>query len=144
MDTLSEALNAVRMTSALVLNAEFSAPWGFTSPDPATLMQLLLPDAERVVVYHLVIEGQAKARIAGAPAVSLMPGDIVIIPHGDAHTFSYGSPPRLLDLTDDVFANASDLSLMTFGGGGATTRSSAATSAAGGARIACSSPGCRN
>lgn len=121
-DALSEALNAVRMTSALVLNAEFSAPWGFTSPDPATLMPFLAPDAERLVMYHLVIEGEASARIAGTAEVSLMPGDIAIIPHGDAHTFSYGSPPRLLDLTDDVFSNASDLSLTTFGGGGATTR----------------------
>ena len=122
MDALSEALDAVRMTSALVLNAECSAPWGFTSPDPATLMPLLAPDAERLVMYHLMIEGDARARIAGMPEVSLVPGDIAIIPHGDAHTFSNGSPPRLLDLTSDLFANASDLSLMKFGGGGATTR----------------------
>ena len=122
MDALSEALIAVRMTSALVLNAEFTAPWGFTSPDPATLLPLLAPEAERLVMYHLVIEGEARAQIAGTPEVSLMPGDVAIIPHGDAHTFSNGSPPRLLDLTSDVFSNASDLSLTKFGGGGAMTR----------------------
>lgn len=121
VDTLSEALKAVRMTSALILNAEFSAPWGVTT-DPAIVMPLLAPDAERLVMYHLVIEGEAHVQIAGAPAVSLMPGDIVIIPHGDVHIFSYGSPPRLLDLTDDVFSNASDLSLATHGGGGEMTR----------------------
>lgn len=122
MDALSEALTAVRMTSALVFNAELTAPWGFTSPNPATLMRLLAPDAERLVMYHLVIDGEARAQVGDTAGASLAAGDIVIIPHGDPHTFSYGSPPRLLDLESDVFKGATDLKLTQFGGGGAKTR----------------------
>ncbi|MEO8411554.1 MAG: hypothetical protein ABI478_13380, partial [Propionivibrio sp.] len=32
MDALSQTLNAVRMTGAIFFNAEFTAPWGFTTP----------------------------------------------------------------------------------------------------------------
>jgi AraC-like DNA-binding protein len=124
MDALSEALNAVRMTGAIFFNAEFSAPWGFAAPDAATLAPLLAPGSEHLVVYHLVIEGQARAHVAGAGEASLAAGDIVIIPHGHAHTVVEGSPPHLLDSRSEVFGKvgSGELRLKKFGGGGATTR----------------------
>ena len=86
MDVLSQALCAVRMTGAIFINAEFSAPWGFESPPARRLAPVLAPGAERLIVYHLVTEGEASARMGGMPPLSLAAGDVVIIPHGHPHT----------------------------------------------------------
>jgi AraC-like DNA-binding protein len=122
MDAFSYALSAVRLTGAIFFNAEFSAPWGFVSPEPAALAPLLAQGTGRVLMFHLVLEGEAHVRIAGKAEASLAAGDIVILSQGDAHAFSNGSPLTMLDTTSEVFGRLGDLSLTKFGGGGATTR----------------------
>jgi AraC-like DNA-binding protein len=124
MDALSHALSTVRMTGAIFFNAEFTAPWGFVSPSVDTLAPLLAPGTERLVIYHLVTEGTALARLDGAPQEPLCAGDIVIVPHGDAHTVCCGSSPVFVDSASDAFGpiGVGDLSLKRFGGGGAATR----------------------
>jgi Cupin len=97
MDALSEALNAVRMTGAIFFTAEFTAPWGFAAPPAQKIAPVLAPGTERLVIYHLVTKGEALARIEGAADVWLGAGDIVIIPHGDPHTVSNGSPVTLIE-----------------------------------------------
>ncbi|MPZ56776.1 MAG: helix-turn-helix domain-containing protein [Rhizobiales bacterium] len=123
MDALSEALTTVRMTGAIFFNAEFTAPWGFAAPPAEDTASLLAPGAERLVIYHLVIEGKATARTAGAADLSLEAGDIVVIPHGDAHKVSNGSPSTLAD-SDALLGKilSGDLSTTRMGGGGEATR----------------------
>jgi AraC-like DNA-binding protein len=123
MDALSEALKAVRMTGAIFFIGEFTAPWGFVAPAAQQVVPVLAPGTERLVPYHLVIEGEACARIDGIGSVSLAAGDIVVVPHGEEHMLSNGSPPTLID-TVSLLANflAGDLSVTRLGGGGAATR----------------------
>jgi AraC-like DNA-binding protein len=125
MDALSEALNAVRMTGAIFANAICTAPWGFAVPAIDALervVQMLARGTERVVGYHLVTEGTALIRIPGRDDVSLAAGDIVIIPHGEAHTISNGTPPALSQ--PDTLGRwlAGDLSPLRIDGGGETSR----------------------
>ena len=88
MDVLSETLNAVRMTGAIFFNAEFSAPWGFASPHARKSVPVLAPGAERLVMYHLVTEGEAWARIAGTGELPLAAGDVDDRPaRRSAHAF---------------------------------------------------------
>lgn len=119
MDLLSEALNAVRMTSAIFFNAEFSAPWGFASP--RTSESVLRGGAERLVMSHLVSEGEARARVAGGE-LALAAGDVLIIPHGDPHVLFSGSPCSPLDEAGLERLRSRDLSIVRYGGGGAATR----------------------
>jgi AraC-like DNA-binding protein len=122
MDALSEALGAVRMTGAIFFNAEFSAPWGFEAAGQQGL-PALAPGFGRLVPYHLVIEGEALVRMEGVGSVTLGAGDIVVVPHGDAHTLFNGSPATLLD-SGQLLANllGGDLTLTRLGGPGAVTR----------------------
>jgi AraC-like DNA-binding protein len=122
MDVLSQALNAVRMTGAIFVNAEFSAPWGFQSPPERKGLPVLAPGAERLVIYHLLTEGEARARMADGLQLPLAAGDVVIIPHGDPHTLSNGSPASLLDPAGLDRLRSSDLSTVRYGGGGERTR----------------------
>ena len=122
MDVLSEALNAVRMTGAIFYYAECTAPWGFAVPPLHKVAHVLAPGTERLVPYHLVAEGEAVVRFADGPEIPLRAGDVVIIPHGDAHTVANGSPSKLIDSAAELgrFLGG-DVRTMRLGGGGATT-----------------------
>src|SRR5688500_20188803 len=85
MDALSEAMRAVRLTSALFFNGEFTAPWRFATPAQDKVAPTVSPDSERLVLFHLVTEGEATARTAGHDELALVAGDIGVLPLGDAH-----------------------------------------------------------
>ena len=123
MDALSEALTSVRMTGAIFYHAECTAPWGFQVPHLQKVAHVLAPGTERLVSYHLVTDGKAVVRFPGEEDIAVAAGDILIIPHGDAHTVSNGSPSTFLDsgASLDKFL-AGSLTTMRLGGGGETTR----------------------
>src|SRR5262245_31836078 len=97
IDPLSEALRGVRLTGAIFLDAELGEPWGFASPPAAATARVLAPDAEHLVLFHLLIEGRATARVSGHEPLQLEPGDIVVVARGDAHEIWNGSVPELTD-----------------------------------------------
>jgi AraC-like DNA-binding protein len=97
MDAFSQALSSVRMTGAIFVDAICTAPWGFSVPPMAKVTHLLAPGTEHLVGYHLVTEGVALIGLPGWPDIPITAGDIVIFPHGDAHTVVNGKPSRLVD-----------------------------------------------
>ena len=113
---------AVRMTGAIFFNAEFTEPWGFDAAGQRAA-PVLAPGTERLVPYHLVIEGEAQLCLDGTTCIGLGAGDVVVVPHGDAHTLCNGSPSELID-SGSLLAKflAGDLSVTRLGGGGAATR----------------------
>jgi AraC-like DNA-binding protein len=72
-------------------------PWGFDSPPASTSAHLLAPAAEHLVFFHLLVEGQATARVRGYDSVPLEAGDIVVLPRGDAHQLWNGAVSQLTD-----------------------------------------------
>jgi AraC-like DNA-binding protein len=99
MDALSEALRSLRITGALFLDAQLGAPWGFSTPHVRTAMGSLAPPAEHLVLFHFVHEGRATACVASQPPLLLQAGDIVLLPHGDAHELYNGPVAHLVDTT---------------------------------------------
>jgi AraC-like DNA-binding protein len=122
MDALSEALNSVRMTGAIFADAMCTAPWGFAVPAMAQVAHLLAPGTECVVGYHLVAEGEALLGLGDALPVRIAAGDIVIVPHGEPHTLTNGTPAQLIDSGALGRWFTGDLRPMRVGGGGAATR----------------------
>jgi AraC-like DNA-binding protein len=107
----------------MFFSAEFSAPWRLSTPHAGALAQALAPGAPHIVVYHFVVEGTARAGVEGGPDLELLPGDIVVFPHGDPHQLSAGpgtNPVESGALLQRIAAG--DLSPMRAGGGGAITR----------------------
>src|SRR5688572_23622268 len=96
-DLLSEALRSVRLTGAIFLDAELGMPWGFAAPPTSATAHLLAPTAEHLVLFHLLVEGRATARVPGYDSVALEAGDIVVLPRGDAHELWNGSVRELTD-----------------------------------------------
>jgi AraC-like DNA-binding protein len=122
MDALSETLRVVRLVGAIFINARFTAPWCYRSPTADSAAPFLEPGAERVVIYHLITEGECYVELGNEPPVRLIAGDVVVFPRGDAHLM--GSQPGLVPAKgaslEEVLARRPRQ--LDFGGGGATTR----------------------
>ncbi len=122
MDALSEVLRVVRLSGAVFFNARFTAPWCFASPEAASVMQTLQPGAERVVIYHLLTEGECQLEVEGLPSTPVRAGDVVVFPHGDAHRMASS-----LDVAPAPTPNLPALlqrrpRLIRYGGGGVSTQ----------------------
>jgi AraC-like DNA-binding protein len=123
MDVLSEVLRVVRLEGALFFNAEFSAPWCLRSAKSNDMAPYLSPKAGHLIIYHLLTEGRAYAKLPDGRREELTAGDIVIFPHGDSHLLGNGSGVSPVDSLQTFAGNLKQgLKLAQFGGGGEITR----------------------
>jgi AraC-like DNA-binding protein len=123
MDVLSEVLKVVKLQGALFYNGEFSSPWSFYSPDSRTVAPYVAPAARHVIIYHLLTEGRASARLVDGERIILQAGDIVIFPHGDAHFLENGPATKAVEMERElarIFAQG--LKRSSLGGGGEITK----------------------
>jgi AraC-like DNA-binding protein len=75
MDVLSDVLATVRLTGAVHICPELSAPWGLAFPEQ--------PDR---AVFYVLSRGSCYLEVEGQEApVTLVGGDLVMLPHGAAH-----------------------------------------------------------
>ena len=84
MDAFSEILGGVALKGALFFSAEFSAPWGFSSPPSRNLAPALAPGAPHLVIFHFVIEGSGLVRLEDGSKLRLEAGDVIVLPQGAA------------------------------------------------------------
>ena len=124
MEVLSEVLKAVKLDGALFYNAEFSAPWCAHSVDARTVTSHLSPNSQHVIIFHLLTEGRGYAHVEGDDRpLPLNAGDILIVPHGDAHILGNGRSVMAVDrsqVLEQVLSQGLKVSRM--GGGGELTK----------------------
>jgi len=84
----------------------------------------ILPHAEHVAIYHLLVEGRCRARLLdGSLSVELGPGDLLLLPMGDPHLL--GSDVQLAPVRAELLVEpAADGGppCIDYGGGGERTR----------------------
>jgi AraC-like DNA-binding protein len=85
-DPLSDVLRMVKLTGALFFVVEASSPWGVEVPPAEAFRSSILPRAQHIVSYHVVLEGSGWAGIPNGPAVRFETGDILVFPHGDSYS----------------------------------------------------------
>ncbi len=122
MDALSELLRVVKLTGAMFFNAQCTAPWCLRSPASHKFRPYVASPTSHVIEFHLIAEGRGYIRV-GEETTPLAAGDIVMMPHGDAHYMGngFGSEPI------DGEAGLSEVmrgqfKLEHFGGGGELTQ----------------------
>ncbi len=71
-DALSDILRLIRLKAYVYFQQDFSSPWG---------MEM---DASKVAQFHLIVRGQCWLTL-DIDRHLLTTGDIVVVPHGDAH-----------------------------------------------------------
>lgn len=123
MDILSDILKVVKLEGALFFNAEFSAPWCLYSRLTKEVANALSPSASHLIIYHLLVEGRAYARLEDGTREELSAGDIVIFPQASPHYLGNGSPAKPVDSFQKFAKNLTEgLRVARFGGGGEITR----------------------
>ena len=124
MDALTELLKALRLTSGIFLEAEFTAPWCIDSSPGKDDLRQILPSAEHVAIYHLLTEGSCRARLPDhSGVVELAEGDLIMFPHGDGHLI--GSDLQLAPVAAETLVERSaegGLARIVHGAGGDRTR----------------------
>jgi AraC-like DNA-binding protein len=91
MDALSDVLRAVRLTGAIFFDIRASDPWLAETPAGPSIVGRMFPGADHLISYHVMIEGACWGSVLDEPPVRLETGDVIMVPHGDAHVI--GSTP---------------------------------------------------
>src|SRR5438270_12945333 len=95
MDPLSDVLRAVRLSGAYFYLVEAAPPWSVSTCAARELVPRVLPDAEHLISYHVLVRGRCWGGLEGERQVQLEPGDVIVFPHGDAHLMSSAEGYRL-------------------------------------------------
>jgi len=119
-DQLSELLQSVKLTGAVFLSAEFQAPW-CVSADGEALKQRLA-EVEHFAYYHYVTEGTCEAAAAGLPPCRLSAGDLMVLPHGDAHVMASSLQLAATPMENLPMSGGSGLPVLRHGGRGDSTK----------------------
>jgi AraC-like DNA-binding protein len=124
MDVLSDVIRVVRLSGAVFFTGDFSAPWSLASPRPERLASLVLPEAEGMVLFHVVVEGECFVECEGHAPVALAAGDVIVFPQGDAHRMrsADGADATSIDALLPKGTPEDRLPVVTIGGGGPRSR----------------------
>jgi len=88
MDPLSDVLRAVRLDGAYFYAVEAAGPWCVEAAAARQLSPRIMPAAEHLIPYHILTAGRCFGGLAGEDPVELNAGDVLVLPHGDAHVMS--------------------------------------------------------
>jgi AraC-like DNA-binding protein len=90
MDVLSDVLSAVRLTGAVFFDIDMGSPWVGESPPTGDISAAVMPGAQHIIHFHVVLSGSAWAALSDreAPPVEANAGDIIVFPGGAPNTMS--------------------------------------------------------
>jgi AraC-like DNA-binding protein len=125
-DILSDVLKTVRLTGAAYFEIIAQEPWSVHSPAKEVILPRILPGADRLIAYHVVIAGRCFASLNGGDAVPLEAGEVVLFTNADPHVMSSGAgmhaDPPSADMIDIADAGLLPFQINLVTGGAASTR----------------------
>lgn len=127
-DPLSDVLRTVKLTGALFFLVDATYPWGVEVPVTEAYASIILPRAQHVISYHIILKGRGWAEIPGMTSTWFEAGDILVFPHGDPYAMRCApeEPPEFdAGATMDFFREmaAGRLPFVSREGGGGEPRS---------------------
>jgi AraC-like DNA-binding protein len=88
MDALSEVLRAVRLTGAVFFDLQLRAQWSYLTAPARKIADVIMPDADHVIPFHLITQGTCYARLPDGDFSKLDAGDLILFPAGDRHVLA--------------------------------------------------------
>jgi AraC-like DNA-binding protein len=127
-DPLSDVLRMVKLTGALFFLVDASTPWGVEVPPADRFAGIILPRAQHVVSYHIVLQGAGWVSMPDVAPRRFEAGDILVMPHADAYSMlsAPGQPPEYdVEASVQFFRDmaAGNLPFVVEEGGGGPERS---------------------
>jgi AraC-like DNA-binding protein len=90
-DILSDMLRSVRLSGATFFDVDISSPWVAAAPPSRSIAAFVMPGAQHVIEYHVLVRGTCWARVTNRDseqAIRLSAGSIVAFPQGDGHVLA--------------------------------------------------------
>jgi AraC-like DNA-binding protein len=123
MDAFSDVLRVIRLSGGVFLEANLTAPWCFKgrlSPDDCTAFQVA---PSFVIATHFVVSGRMQLQVNDEEPLIVRAGELVCLPHNDAHAFGSDVTVAPFSQPDEVKAKAAgEFSRIELGGGGEATQ----------------------
>lgn len=94
MDPLSDLLRVVRLDGAFFFAVEAAEPWSIDTVAARELTPRIMPAAEHLISYHILTAGRCFGGLLHEEQIELVPGDVIVFPHGDPHVMSSGRAAR--------------------------------------------------
>jgi len=91
VDPVGEALHRLRVTGVFYCRTEAAGPWAVD-----------MPAFGECVSFHVVVSGECRVEVEGAPPVRLGPGDLALVPHGRGHLLASGPGIRSMGRVDEL------------------------------------------
>ena len=104
MDVLSDVLRVVRLSGAVFFTADFSSPWAIESPMPDMLAPAVMPEAECVVLFHILVDGECEVVCQGHPVTTMESGRRHRLPARRPAHHAQSRRRETTPLTSSVFA----------------------------------------
>jgi AraC-like DNA-binding protein len=124
LDAFSDVLRVMRLVGGVFLEAELTAPWCINGKISADHCKPFLVAPRHVIAYHFVAQGRMQLRIERGEALDVHAGELVLLPHNDAHSFGSDLGVEAIPahrVMQPPQAGAG-LSRITYGGGGEATQ----------------------
>jgi len=125
-DALSDVLKTVRLTGAAFFDIAAQEPWSVHSPARHLILPRILPGADHLIAYHVVIAGRCFASLEGGEAVPLEAGEVVVFTNADAHVMSSSggmrADPPTADMIDIAEAGHLPFHINLMNGGAASAK----------------------
>ena len=86
MDPLSDVLRIVKLTGAVFHLVDASFPWGVEIPPVSAYSAIILPRAQHIISYHIILNGAGWAVVPGAGCIWFEANDILVLPHGEQYS----------------------------------------------------------
>src|SRR5262245_49165285 len=103
-DVLSDVLRTIRLSGTMLFLVDAMAPWKSHAPATSAFARHVMPQAQHMISYHVVVQGECWAGLASEPLQHLREGDGLVVPQGDAYALASApdAPPSYSD--DDAVA----------------------------------------
>lgn len=100
--TLEAVLGAMRLESAFYFSVTAGAPWATLTPHMRNIGTLVMPRAQTVLPFHIMLEGEAWCWRVDQPERKAMfnSGDILLLPRGCDHVIASGRQPGVVPEPD--------------------------------------------
>jgi AraC-like DNA-binding protein len=121
-DQLAHVLDGLQVQGALFLHGRYTEGWAYRSAPAEDVVAMLAPDAERVLLFHVIADGRCWVRIDGGERVWAERGDVVVLPYGDTHEMGGQQDADVVDIRRVMTQpSVDDMPLVIHGGGGVET-----------------------
>jgi AraC-like DNA-binding protein len=82
---LALALSRLHLEGAIFLRGEYTEAWAYESLPARDATAILAPQAERLILFHVIASGRAWIETTPGERLWAAAGDVIVLPYGDAH-----------------------------------------------------------